>query len=701
MDEVKTLRATVGELEAYCLELEEQIGHLERQLDDANAVLGEKEGEHGRRTHEDSMRLQMLLEEHDAALRESAALQSSYAALIETNDQLASANAALSEQMRRLREERRGAVASALPAAASVGGRPLSKLAAADGPGGTPWGHSSCSAGAAAAVLPPPPSHQQPAALAPPLRPAGGADLAAGSVPSAAAAIASARAAEQQQQQRGGPPHAPRISPALAMAFAAPQHGQCTPHATLPTPAAWSAHAQSAGAALTSGGAALTSGGAALPPGGAALPPGAALASAVSAQAASEAELSARLSELEELARRDHERVASRLLTGTGGTLEDESLRRCETARKDAIEDERARLTRAAPTASVGMAAMLAGGASHGGCGGAGGSPAAAVCAAPTAAATGEHGAAHHAGSHARSALHTHASLGAGRLGDLQRITDAIRAGRPLHEVVDGPSGTQQPWQQPTAGGDAANAAAPLGAAGGEVDEAAAAERLRRLSSRPLGQRTRHGGAGGGLQHAAGPGQEDDTASLLAAAAGVGGAYPADFIEGGGEWGEGADSEAGDEAAGLPGDEDGNDDDSSSGGDDNTYGDEDDGDGDDDDADGRWASAAAGRPLQPHPSRFAAASSSARRGKREVSGSATGGGGGGGRGASRAHVQRALAGREGKQLLPSALAGMARADGGDGRVVSVVAKGKPSRLRALLAQEMACQSAVSASLAGA
>ena len=100
-EEVRTLRQMVGELEAYCVELEEQIHALESQLDAANKMLGEREGQHSSRAHEDSRRLQMLLEEHDAALNDAAELQRRVSALAEANDGLTATNAGLTEQQPR------------------------------------------------------------------------------------------------------------------------------------------------------------------------------------------------------------------------------------------------------------------------------------------------------------------------------------------------------------------------------------------------------------------------------------------------------------------------------------------------------------------------------------------------------------------------------------------------------------------------
>ena len=242
----------------------------------------------------------------------------------------------------------------------------------------------------------------------------------------------------------------------------------------------------------------------------------------------------------------------------------------------------------------------------------------------------------------------------------------------------------------------AAERASAMAAAAGEVvtDDATSAERLRRISSRPVGGHRRIEPPGG---------FEADAASALAAAAGV------RVMDGNVEVSAHGDDMAADVA--LSDDDDDDDDEEEDSrveeafgsgegeADEGTSDDEgvDEAKGDEDDSGGgeEGGGAAASSSSDAGALRQAGGGS---RGARATKKRATGEG----QTSAKGRVARALGERAGKQLPPSVFGHVgARGDGGDGRMVSAVAKSKSSRLRALLAQEIACQSAVSASLAGA
>ena len=119
-EEVRTLRQTVGELEAYTIELEDQILQLERQLDSANEQL-HHQASHAHALHaEDERKLWVAKEEAAASRAELDGLLERAGALDAANESLTVANASLSEQVRKLRAERKPG---------QVVGRTLEKIA--------------------------------------------------------------------------------------------------------------------------------------------------------------------------------------------------------------------------------------------------------------------------------------------------------------------------------------------------------------------------------------------------------------------------------------------------------------------------------------------------------------------------------------------------------------------------------------------
>ena len=568
-EEVRTLRQTVSELEAYTVELELQIGALEQQLDLANDQLNQQHGVASARAHEDSRRLELLLRENETTGHEVTELHQRVAALSETNDDLSRANATLSEQVRRLRGDRKTV----------AGGRTFTDLLSA----ANKEAAAEDSAGGAAA-----------AGAADSARPV----HALGGPGAVVAAQGSTSAVEGAAKSRS--PVAGCGSMEVALALAAPGAPSLRPRSA----------AQAAAVDVE----------------GLGRPPlGACSAAAAAAAAKSEAELAQRLGELN------------------------------ETLRRDRYEDERAALTLSAPGASDVAAACKA-------------SP-------MTGSAEDSSGVMDEdgpgvTGSYARSSTHTHGSLGSARLNELQRITDAIRSGQPLHQVLE--DRDQEPMPARTA--KAQKIAAAFASSEFGVGSAASSERLLALSSRPLGQRS---------ARLAPDDAEGDVAEELAEVAvakariGLVGEE-----EGSGEDGSVDGEDEGEDGVEEPGSEEPEDTHAASGEEgalDDTTDDpqkhsSSDEEGDAEDRGGSCTN-----------TKLSAASRQAARNRPPL----------------KTRVQIALAKR--KELPPSAWTarGARRGDGGDGRIVSAVAAQKPSRLRSLLEQEVACQNAVAASLAGA
>ena len=375
LEEIKSLRQMVSELEGYAVELEERNGELERQLDESRRAGDAASGASSAQAAADASRLERLLERHEEAAAELEEMHARVDALLATNDELSAANATLHETIRRLRAERKG-----LPHP----GRHLAAVLDAERP-------ARDEATSLASSAPPGLSARCPRRPPPPRRRAG---------------HARTRRLRPCRRRRWRWPLRRRTRRRRARRPTAAAAATATWRAREPTPAAAMAAVAPASVA------------------------------AAAAAAASEAELAQRLSEA--------------------------AISLGEIGAKDAYEDERARLILQAPRAPDDEPSLRT-----------------------DAAAAGDD--ALPAGSYARTATQTHASLASGRLGELTRITDAIRSGRPLHEAL-----ADAPPIVPPGGGGARADDASTARFGGDTRHGGArgaSDRLLEISNRPIGQR--------------------------------------------------------------------------------------------------------------------------------------------------------------------------------------------------------------------
>ena len=587
-EEVRTLRQTVGELEAYTIELEGQIGALERQLDAANAELHAYAGTMHQRASDDHKRAVTLEAELSRGQRELDELHDRASSLDAANESLTVANAGLSEQVRKLRAERQR----------PLGGRTLQAIAE----------------GGASSSSPDPPL------AVPPL---------AASAPAPAPSAAGSDAAPGSDAMSMPRTVLPSMSTPIALALAVPH---ATPKSA-PRTRLHAAAALAAGAPTLEPEATPAARAAAIAP---------ASVAAAAAAAASEAELEKRLSELDEIGRTDYFSDELALLRAAAPGH----------APRPAQLPSDASVSAPSETSLPTEASLPP-------------PPAVAIVASE--------------GSYARGALQTSSTLASTKLNELSRITDAIRTGRPLHALVTSPD-------NPTGAG--VGVSAELAAL---LHKPASQRVAERHAQRSLREGAPSARAGVGGSHVA-----DTRAYTLKAAEAAVKELRMQFHDASAD--EDDEDEADDDddedvpARAVQFDMD---DDDESDDDDNDNDDDEEEEEEDDEAQEEGASeeseaseeeAAEGGAV-PAPTRVVPKVAKGKSVRSKVAGKAAS--------AAASRTTRGIT------RLTGSSSSARGAGAGDARIAAAVARSKPSRLRRLLDQEVACQQAVAASLAGA